>query len=141
MNEHFEFEKSQLNDQTFGTRNLFHFIVCFCILLYIDANVEDAEKPQKFGDSWSKPIRQVSLAYDSSKLIGALGTDTNDKTEDESRKKEMPARNSWSVGLLDSEPKSESIVSDSKGEEEPCIESIPQDNEITASKFWKKYQN
>lgn len=84
---------------------------------FIEARVKDAEKPQKFGESWSKPIRQVFLTYDSPKPIDTLGTDKNDKTEVEAPKKAVPARNNWNK-IVDSDSEDESIIPDSEEQEE-----------------------
>lgn len=110
----------------------------FCVLfhLIVEVGAKDAEKQQKFGASWSKPVRQVSLTYDAPKPIDALGTDTNDKTEDEPQKSAVPARNSWIVGLVDSESEEEEVVPDSEEEgieaEEEEQEEEQSDNEFFA---------
>lgn len=56
------------------------------------------------------------MTYDSPKPIDTLGADKNDKTEDAPQKSAVPARNNWSVGLVDSDSEEESIVPDSDGE-------------------------
>lgn len=94
--------------------SLFHFIVFFFFNSLAEKHVKDPERPQKFGESWTKSIRQIS--YDSPKPIDTFGIDKNDdKTKDKPSKKSVPARNSWSA-LVDSESGSESIVPDSEEE-------------------------
>lgn len=106
---------------------LFPFI--FLINPFVEVSVKDGEKPQKFGESWSKPIRQVSLTYDSPKPIDALGTDTNDKIEVEPQKKAVPVKNNWSVGLVDSESEDEIVPDSEGGEEEEEEEEISGDEQ------------
>lgn len=101
----------------------------FFFQLFLDVADKNAEKQQKFGASWSKPIRQVSLTYDSPKPIDTLGADATDTTEDEPPKNAVPARNSWTVGIVDSESEAE-ILPDSEEENQEDEQSESDENEF-----------
>lgn len=85
--------------------------------LSIDDTKETTEDEQNFRrKSWSKTVKRISLSDDLPKPIDALGIETKEKTEGESKKEAVTARNNWIVDLVDSESEQDSVVPDSDEE-------------------------
>lgn len=98
---------------------LFFFFFYCCHI--VETRVSNTERSLNLRDSWSKSVKQMSLSNDSPKAIDAFGIDTNETTanKDDSKKKAVPARNNWSMDLVDvdSDSEQDSVVSESVGEE------------------------
>lgn len=93
-------------------------------------DVKVSEMSNNLRASWSKTAKRISLSEDSPDPIDALGIDTSKKMDDEVKKEAVPARNNWSVGLVDSDSEPESIVPDSEDEQEEECSDEQSDNEF-----------